>query len=277
MKTCIAVVAVLTALVAPAAHSQSKEALQAAQRLVVSSGTAEQLKFMPKHFEPELELSRGVIPAPLIAALGEAVKQSFVPEVLQEDITRTLAGRMALADMKEAIAWLETPAGRRVTRAEISASSTITPQALQAYADALKRRPPTARRSKLIADLVIATRGIEHTANLTEGVALGIAMGMDATQPVQNRQSVRTLQEKLRSSLPPEELRKSLADAVPGMYGYMYRGVGDADLGAYLEFNRSALGTRYNEAVMEAFTGAMLRAALRMGPAIEKFGFSSRT
>ena len=37
--------------------------------------------------------------------------------------------------------------------------------------------------------------------------------------------------------------------ALPAMNGFIYRRIGDADLAAYVKFNSSALGQRYNQAV----------------------------
>jgi len=54
------------------------------------------------------------------------------------------------------------------------------------------------------------------------------------------------------------------------LYGYTYRAVSDADLAEYLAFNRSPLETRYNDAVMDAFTEALARASVGVGPLIEQ-------
>jgi hypothetical protein len=45
--------------------------------------------------------------------------------------------------------------------------------------------------------------------------------------------------------------------------------VSDADLEAYLAFNRSNSGARYNDAMVGALTEALSKAALRVGPGIE--------
>jgi hypothetical protein len=271
MKAIVFAAACAAAFLAPLpSQAQSSDTLKLAQRLVVRSGLAEQLNTVPKHLEMELKLARGTVPDDLLAALGEASIESFRPDALREDVVRTLAARMPAEEMKRALAWLEKPQGRRVTQAEEQASRTLSPETLQAYTEALKTAPLSNRRTKYIADLVTATKGVEHAANLTEGVALGIAIGMDRTQSVQNQQGLKALQNRLRSTIPPEKLREELRGTVPEVYAYIYRGVSDADLGAYLAFNRSAAGKRYNDAVMAAFTEAMLRASLRMGPAVEK-------
>jgi hypothetical protein len=270
MKVIVFAAALAAAFLAPPSLAQSGDTLKLAQRLVVRSGLAEQLNSVPKQLEMELKLARGTVPDDLLAALGEASAESFRPDALREDVVRTLAARMPAEEMKRALGWLEKPQGRRVTQAEEQASRTLSPETLQAYTGALKSAPLSNRRAKYIADLVAATKGVEHAANLMEGVALGIAVGMDRTQSAQNRQGLKALQARLRSSIPPEKLREELRGTVPEVYAYIYRGVSDADLGAYLAFNRSAAGKRYNDAVMAAFTEAMLRASLRMGPAVEK-------
>jgi hypothetical protein len=49
------------------------------------------------------------------------------------------------------------------------------------------------------------------------------------------------------------------------MYGYVYRGVSDADLAEYVRFSASPLGQRYSEAVSAALIGALTRASVRVG------------
>jgi hypothetical protein len=122
----------------------------------------------------------------------------------------------------------------------------------------------------MVDELVSATRGIEHSANMVEGIALGIAVGVDSAQPRQMRQGLAALQAQLRSAIPPDKIREAMSAAVPLAYSYMYRELADEDLAAYLEFNRSEIGRRYNAAMVGAFTEAMLRASVRMGPMIEK-------
>jgi len=278
MRSYLLIAAAAAALAAPLPSAyaqskdapQSKEALALAQKLVVRSGLAEQLKSLPKQFEQELAQARGQMPDEMLAALNEAARESFRPAVLQQDVVRILAAKMPAADMKRAIAWLETGIGKRVTRAEELASGSMTPEAVQAYAEGLKSAPPSERRTKLIAELITVTKGVEHGANMVEGVALGIAMGMDGTQPVQKRQGLRALQSQLRKAMPPEQIREAMGAMIPTVYGYTYRDVSDADLAAYVEYSRSPAGARYNEAVITAFTEAMLRASMRMGPVLEK-------
>ena len=66
--------------------------------------------------------------------------------------------------------------------------------------------------------------------------------------------------------MPLDNMRETMAAAMPALYGYTYRAVSDADLAEYLAFNRSPLVTRYNDAVMDAFTEALTRTSVGVGP-----------
>jgi hypothetical protein len=69
--------------------------------------------------------------------------------------------------------------------------------------------------------------------------------------------------------MPPEKLRRNMSAALPAMYGFIYRQNSDADLAAYVEFNSSPLGQRYNQAVTEALADALIRASVRIGEIIQ--------
>lgn len=265
-----AALAALLLPAAPAANAQSGRAIDLAQKLVVRSGLAEQLKSYPKQVDQELAQAKGKLPDELLAALREAAQLSYNPAELQQDIARTLAKDMAASDMRETIAWLETGAGRRVTRAEELSSASLSPEAVQAYAAQVSRKPHSSRRSASIAGLIEATKAVDHSVNLMESIALGIAVGMDAVLPVQNRVGFAALRERLQAAMPRDKMREAMGEGMPVIYGYMYREVSDTDLEAYVRFNRSPLGTRYNEAVMKAFTEALTRASIGMGPLIQK-------
>lgn len=254
----------------PGVHAQSAANLDLARELVVRSGLAEQLKGYPVQVDREMAQARGRMPDEVLAALREAARVSYDPAQMQQDIVRSLAADMAPQDMREAIAWLDTAPGRRVTLAEEAAATTVTPEAVQAYAAASRTAPPLQRRSALIGELIAATRAVDHTARFTESISLGVAVGVDATRPEQNRIGLAQLRERLRVAMPPEKLREVLGAGMPLIFGVTYRDVSDADLAAYLEFNRSPLGVRYNDAMMKAFTEAVTRASIGMGPLIQK-------
>ncbi|HKX37568.1 MAG TPA: hypothetical protein VJN20_02820, partial [Burkholderiales bacterium] len=241
-----------------------------ARRLVVRSGLAVQLRAVPKGFEQQIAQLRGQIPDTVYASLQRAGKEAFRPEGLQAEIERSLPEKLKLAEMQKALAWLETQAGRRVTLAEEASSATLDEASLKKYAEQSKGKPVSARRRQLLQDLITATAAVDSTANLIEATSLGVAIGMESTQPVQKRAGVAALRAQIQKAMPRDELKKTLAASLPGIYAYTYREVSEADLAAYLAFLRGADGKKYNDAMVEAFSQALVAASVRMGQLVDQ-------
>ena len=258
----------LWALLAGAAQAQ--DAAKLAQRLVERSGLAVQLQSLPKNFGEQMAALRGKMPDELLLALTEAGREAYRPQAMAQEIANTLAETLKPEEMQRVLAWLEEGVGRRVTLAEERASGSMTEQSLQRYAEQTQAKPPSAQRQKLIQDIIEVTNGLEFGARLLEGMALGVAIGMDSTQPVQNRAGVAMLRKQLEAAMPKEQVKAQLRAAMPAMMGYTYREVSDADLTAYVVFLRSPDGKRANDAITEAFTQAMVSASVRMGQFVDQ-------
>jgi hypothetical protein len=256
------------AVLAPPAHAQSKEALELAGRLFERSGLAAQLESLPAQFEQAVAESRGQVSDDVLQALADAGKISYSTEALRAEIVPLFARKLPEADMKRALAWLDSDAGRRITRAEESASGRMTKEVLQAFQESRKGKPASATRVKLLADLDLATDSVEISAIFIEAMSLGIAVGLDASQPEENRIGIAGVRARLRTLMPPDKLRAEIAESMPTMDAYAYRDIDDADLAAYLKFNRSPSGKRYNRAVAEVLAEAFAGANVRIGELI---------
>ena len=260
----------LAALAGAAPAYAQKDAAAVARELVVRSGLAVQLRSVPKGFEQQMTELKGQLPDAIYASMQRAGKEAFRPEALQTEIEKILPDKLGVPEMQKALAWLDTESGRRVTRAEEQSSATIDSAALQRYADQSRGKPPSVQRKKLLQDLLVSTASIESTANLIEATSLGVAIGMDSTQPAQKRAGVANLKAELERVMPREQLRKSLAASLPAVFAYTYREVSDKDLASYLAFLRSSDGKKYNDAMVEAFTQSVVGASVRMGQLVDQ-------
>ena len=247
------------------AHAQD-DAASVARRLVARSGLAVQLRSVPKGFEQQMAELRAQMPDALFASLQRAGREAFRPEALQAEIEKSLPGKLKTAEMKKALAWLETGAGRRVTSAEELASATLDSAVLQKFSG----KPVSARRKQLLQDLIAATSSLESTANLIEATSLALAIGLDSTQPVQKRAGAAALRAQLQKQMPRDKLKQMLAGSLPAIFAYTYRDVSEADLAGYLAFLRGADGRKYNDAMVECFTQAVVGASLRMGQLVDQ-------
>lgn len=255
----------LTVWLVPAAQAQSDEAGATAHRLMVRSGLSVQLRGYAAQIENEIKQNPAKLDGQLIAALGAAAREAFRAELLQEDMTRRIAKKLTVADMKTALAWLETPLGRRITLAEELASAALDERSLRAYLEHLKATPLPEKRKGLIAELVSVTHAVRAAAATQEAMALGVALGMDSMQPRERRVGEAELRARLRQALPPDQVQAALAQQLPLVYAYTYRDLPDADLSAYAAFLKSVGGKRYHDGMTGAFIEGLGRASLQVG------------
>ena len=269
MRTFLRLTAVLTALLAaaPPGHAQSKEALEAAARLVVKSGFAVQLQGFSQQIDADLAQNKEGMRPELRSALADAMKASFRAAALQEGIVRRLAGKMRPAEMDKVVAWLETPVGRRVTRAEERAAS-VSQEEMAAWAERSGRRPLTAKRIALLAELTRLTNSVDAGVAAIEAIGLGMMVGANAVPPRENQISLSELRKRFRDAMPLAATRKEVAQSAAVSNPYTYRGVSDADLAAYVAFSRTELGKRYNDATTQAFTETLAEASVAVGQLI---------
>ena len=249
----------------PALAAQSQDPDATAHRLVIRSGLAVQLRGFAKQVDSEIRQNPGGLDPRIVSSLSTAAKEAFRPDMLQEDMTRRITRKLTVPDMQAALAWLETPLGRRVTLAEELASATLDPQVLVAFAERQTQRPPAPERAALIAELLSATQAVRAAQAAQEAMALGVATGMDSLQPREKRLGEAELRIRLRQAMPPEQVRAILAQQLPLIFAYTYRDVSDADLADYLRFLRSASGKRFQDGVTGALIEGLSRASVRIG------------
>jgi hypothetical protein len=260
-------VAALAAFSHPAA-AQSPQALELAGQLFEQTGLGAQLEPLAAQFQEGVQQNRGKLPEDLLAALAEAGRESYAVPAMRAEIVPLLARKLDAADTKQVLAWLDAPLGRRVTAAETEPGA-ASDDKLQAWLEGEKGKPAAPQRERLIAELLTAGNAVEIGANFIEAMSLGIAVGMDAAQPAEKRLGIAALRERLRAYMPPDKLRANLSATMPVMYAYTYRGISEADLAAYLKFNQSPLGTRYNKALADAVAEALTHASVRVGELVQ--------
>jgi hypothetical protein len=249
----------------PAASGQADTSAATAHRLMVRSGLSAQLHGLSAQMEADIGRNRGKADEKLIAALLDASKLAFRAETLQTDMTARIEKKLSVAQMDAALAWLESPAGRRVTRAEELGSGAFDEQSFAEYVRGLGEHRLAEKRARMLSMLVTVTDAPESVLATQQAIALGVAIGMDSLQPQERRLGDEVVRERVEQMLPAEKVKAALAQQLPMLYAYLYRDVSDADLGAYLRFLRSPAGKRYQSAITAAFVEGLGRASLRVG------------
>jgi hypothetical protein len=252
-------------LLAPQVHAQPHEQTATAQRLMVRSGLAVQLRGFTDQIVNDIRHNAVTIDQSTVDRLVASARQAFRPGALQQDITARVARKLTVGDMKAALAWLETDAGARITRAEEIASVSHDATGLAKFAEGLQGKPLPAQRQKLISDLMSATGAVRTAATAAETMAFGIAYGVDSLQPRERRIGEARIRAHIRQAMPADKMQALFAQQLPLSYAYAYREIPDAELAGYLAFLKGSAGKRYQDAMNAAFMEGLAQASLQMG------------
>jgi hypothetical protein len=252
-------------LPAMTALAQEDARVRTAERLMQSSRLAAQLRGLPAQMEADFRQSGALLDQRLMEALLAAARTSFQPETLELDITNRIAKKLTITDMNAALAWLESPAGQRISRAEELGSTDFDASRYARYVASLREKQLSEQRGQMLAAIVAATNGAEAALATQEAIALGVAVGMDTLQPAERRLGEATLRVRVRQAVRSEEVRSAIAEQLPPLYAYFYRDVADPDLAAYVRFLGTTGGKRYQEGMTAAYVESLGRASIRAG------------
>ena len=247
------------------ALAQDSASVRTAQRLMQSSGLAAQLRALPAQMETDFRQSGALLDQKLMETLLAAAKASFQPEILEVDITSRIARKLTVRDMEAALAWLESPAGERIARAEELGATEFDADHYAQYLRGLRGKLLPDARGQMLAVVVAATNGAEAALATQEAIALGVAIGMDTLQPAERRLGGATLRRRVQQALHSERARSAIEEQLLPLYAYFYRDLSDADLAAYARFLGTSAGKRYQQGMTDAYVESLGRASIRVG------------
>lgn len=260
--------AVLLLCLAGVTGAEPRPAQAPLDALIQRSGLDAQLV----HFEAAMQRGitlahasqRQLEPAEL-TRMRKAVAHAYAASSLRTALRAELAKRLTAAEIAAALAWLDSPTGRKLTALEEKAA---TPEAQQRLESAAQRGiPPLGdARTKTLHSLVEATRADEVGVSVLIETAIGINEGLalfGIENPGVSVASLRSELEAERARLVVELHRQTFA-----AFALVYAEASDAELAALLTFARSPAGVRYHDGTSRAFAKTLALAAKRLGGAL---------
>lgn len=239
MSAALCLLLVLVGFPALAAESALHE------RLFQAAGWPQQREHFQAALRHAQQRYRDSLPAAVFQMLVINSNQRFQAQDMDRRALNAL--RAGLPDPAPALAFFDSPLGRKVVAAEIKASS---PAALNRAPPAVALSAPRRALLQRLSEVVPAAEaGVEVSLALA-GVAAdslsqmipGLPVGM-ASQGVLNDQ-----RERLRRQVEPQ--------LVEGL-GHVYRPLNDAELQRFVQFAESADGQRYYQAALAALRASL--------------------
>ena len=249
-------------------RAEPKPAEGSLDTLIQRSGLDAQLV----HFEAAMQ--RGItiahatqrqIPPGELTRMRKAVAHAYAASSLRPALRAELAKTLSRAEIAAALAWLDSPTGRKLTALEERAS---TPEVQQRLEAAAQRGTPAlgAERTRTLHGLIEATRAAEVAATVLIETAVGINEGLalfGAERSIATRATLRREMEAERAMLVAKLHEQSFI-----AFALVYTEATDAELAALLRFAHSPAGARYHDVTSRAFASTLGKAARRLGGAL---------
>jgi hypothetical protein len=200
-----------------------------------------------------------------VQRLRNAISAAYAPSGLRSALRTELSRTLQPADIAAALAWLDSPTGRRLAQLEAKAA---TPEAQLAIEAAARRGAARveAARARMLRELVTVTRADVVGASLLIGTAIGVAEGAALFQPGDSSAALAATRREMNERRP--EIEAAMREYSFTSFALVYAEASDAELGALLRFARSPAGARYHEVTAQAFESTLAQAAKRLGGAL---------
>jgi hypothetical protein len=240
-----------------------------AERLLAKSGTLAQIDALPVQFKSNFEEGlREQKEVPLtreeINRMSAVVDRAFAVAKLRASIASGVAETITSEHETALDAWYDGATGRRMLALEEAAAKSD--QAATIREGAASLRTLAAERVARVRELLDATQASDFVAELSIDMSVGATY---AALVATSRNAPPTIA-LLRASAAKEkpQIVKSVSDALLVVYAKTYANASDADLNAYAEFMKSAAGKAFSNAVIAAFSKALLSSANDLSKAL---------
>jgi hypothetical protein len=197
--------------------------------------------------------------------MRRAVASAYAPSSLRGSLRAEIAKRLSSAEIAAALAWLDSPTGRKLTALEEKAASLDVQQRLESAAQS-GIPPQSAARTKMLNRLVQATRADEVAASVLIETSIGLGEGLALYGPESPEATLATLRREMESER--AQLVSQLHQQTFAAFALVYADATDAELAALLAFATSPAGARYHGVTSRAFANSLAQAARRLGGAL---------
>lgn len=191
------------------------------------------------------------------------IREQLASEKLEGHVLEVLEKRPADAHLDEALEWLRTPLGKKVTRAKIAICGPVDPDEMAEFAEQKRANPPSQKRLELIErydDSALLSAMASTTVLLS---SYGVAAMVEALKPEGERLGPEALLKSMNSQRALLEPIFEETFAVTSLFGF--RDLSDEEIEALVVFSESEAGQWYHGITSSVFLEALRETTARLG------------
>lgn len=258
-STCLLIVAVTVTLPGVALAKKAKEKKPAKtpyEEVLEESGLMRELNEIPRTLFMSMKFAgarlgeQGFSEAQL-KELNKRINSAYEQKKSRQQALQHLKQNLRARDISKILAWLRSPSGKMIHKAELAAADDEAILKMQAYFDSLQQTPPPRHYLDAIDAIMKAQAAMSLTTRISaEGELLGEAAIQSVRQSFDQETFANRVREQIiRSSIPDEQMRAETQQ----FFLFTYRDVPEQDLHRYVAFLQSEAGRRLSYAVISTY------------------------
>lgn len=264
MKTKLTLWASMLALLAVAGVASAKGVSEdSLNKLLTLSGIEKQVKSLPEAMKAGVEQAKARAaqqPGSKLSAqdfddIEAALGNSFQPDALLKSTGDAIRKKVSEADAKQLIAWYQSDLGKKITQAELDASSPSAQQDMMAHAQELMADKPRVAFARKLGKMLHAT---DDALKFREDGALAMYSAMSAKMKPGQPVDIKAFKARLDGAL--AQARPNIDAVVTLGYVYAYRNIDMASLKKYGKFQERPATRRFNDGTRAGLTAGLEQA-----------------
>ncbi|MEE8434533.1 MAG: hypothetical protein V3S64_07080 [bacterium] len=200
------------------------------------------------------------------AFVVEVIIEAFDPAGILNRVVANMAETGDQIWLRDTLAFLATPLGKRMTQLEKDASGAESYRAMTKWGESLRDNPPPKSRIQLIHQVNSAGKVFESSLDTAVNMSMAMALALEAAKPgkhLWDEDQYREAKARVRGAL-TERMRNIVFLRLL----YTYRQASDGEIKSYIRFYQGKAGKKYvtlmNEAVGKAIIALTWEAAKKI-------------
>jgi hypothetical protein len=241
---------------------------QLIQTLMDKSGLNKQLEQMPHMIQAGMveanEETKTLTPEAL-NEMSVMAAQVFDAVKLRQSVQNHIQLNMTETETRAALAWLNSPLGDKIAKAEEKAA---TPEAYTEMLNMADQLIANAARVELVKKLDDAVRATETGVAMVMNTQTALIALLTSKMDPEERLSVDDIELEVKKN--KVQIQSAVQPQTIISFLYSYRDLTDAEISQYLKFAESGSGRKYHAVVARGFNQALAGAARELGSQIEE-------
>lgn len=241
--------------------------------LMELSGLSQQIPRLPNEYLTlvdqllvGLERQRHTMPKNLRRQIRQSFVDALTPEHLESKIRSRLLDGLSQDTILTTVSWLRSDLGKKITTAELNASSAEKSVQLTTFLLQLQLERPAPERLQLVRRIEEIIQGSEMATEAWEAIVAAVARALEGENRTRNLQNKEILEEhmaSMRGSVKTMFQQGRIFEVL-----FTYRTLTDEELKQYAEFLETPVGRDITKIMNRAVHGVAIDAIQNIQPAL---------